>query len=79
MPWIAATGADLEFPYAIWARIARASKINRDDVIHALNESQRIHNEAIKMSARIAELEAEVSRLRHENEFMLRLMNEHGS
>jgi HAMP domain-containing protein len=79
MPWIASTDVDLEFPYAIWAKISRAAKIRREDVMQALTESQRIHNEAIKMSARINELELEVSRLRRENEFMLKVINGSGS
>lgn len=79
MPWTPANGDRLNFPYALWAKIARSSKVNHDDIMKALQESQRIHNAAVDMSNRIVELEAENRRLQHENEFMIRLVNDRTS
>lgn len=79
MPWMTATGGRLDFPTALWAKIMQAGKLHREDVMDALNEARRIHEEAISMNSRIIELEAQVLRLKHENEFMLRLVNERDS
>ena len=79
MPWVPAGGSQIEFPYALWAKLARSRQIRREDVMDALQESQRIHNEAMRLSSRVVELEAEAIRLRHENEFMLRLINDRGT
>lgn len=79
MPWTTASGVGLDFPTALWAKIVRARKIQREDVMKALQEAQRIHLEAVALNNRVVELEVQVLRLTHENEFMLRLLNERDS
>lgn len=74
MPWITTNQAKLPFPAAVWSKISREEKIDRKDVMEALRETQKIHNEAVYLSTRVNELEAEVLRLKLENEFMLRLI-----
>jgi hypothetical protein len=75
MPWVTALGKTLHYPTALHAKIARAARPDREDVLDCLAQVRRIHEEAQRMSVRIGELEAENLRLRHENEFMLRLVN----
>jgi hypothetical protein len=67
-----------EWPVKLHAKIARATKPNREDVLDVLSQAQRIHAEALRMDARISELEADNLRLKHENEFMLRLLDHPG-
>jgi hypothetical protein len=77
MPWYPASGCTLEYPTALHAKIARSDgKVSRDDALSFLNETQRIYREAINMDVIIRELQAENLRLKYENEFMLRLINE---
>ena len=75
MPWVTSSGARIEFPHDLWAKIANSSRIRREDVLDAFKESQRIHMEAVNLSAKVAELESQVVRLTHENEFMVKLVN----
>lgn len=79
MPWTTAHGSQLEFPTALWAKLARANKPKREDVMDALQGAQRMYTEAVELSNRVVELENEVLRLKHENEFMLRLLNDRDS
>jgi hypothetical protein len=67
---------NLEWPVKLHAKIARATKPSREDVLDVLAQAQRIHVEALRMDARIHELEADNLRLKHENEFMLRIVND---
>jgi hypothetical protein len=76
MPWTCALGSKLEWPVKLHAKIARAARPSRSDVLDVLAQAQRIHTEALRMDNRIHELEAENLRLKHENEFMLRLLND---
>ena len=77
MPWTPITGSTLEYPFALHAKIARSNgKASRDDVLDVLEQTKRIHNEAVKMDVMIRELQAENLRLKHENEFMLKLISE---
>jgi hypothetical protein len=76
MPWTCALGSKLEWPTKLHAKIARATKPSRDDVLDVLAQAQRIHIEALRMDARIHELEADNLRLKHENEFMLRMLSD---
>ena len=69
-------GPKLEWPAKLHAKIARSAKPNREDVLDALSQAQRIHVEALRMDARIRELEADNLRLKRENEFLLRVVNE---
>lgn len=80
MPWTTANGHQLDFPTAIWSKIVRAgARPKHADIMEALRETERIHNEAVTLSSRVTELEAQVLRLTHENEFMLRLLNDRDS
>ena len=76
MSWACAFGSKLEWPTKLHAKIARSTRPNREDVLDVLAQAQRIHIEALRMDARIHELEADKLRLQHENEFMLRMLNE---
>lgn len=76
MPWTTASGTELDFPTALWAKIIHARRIRREDVIEAFKSVQCIHTEAVRLSTRVVELESQVRRLTHENEFMLRLLND---
>lgn len=76
MPWTTQLGRTLEFPVAMFAEIARSQRPNRESVMDTLAFAQRLHNEAVALNNRVCELQAEVLRLRHENEFMVRMMNE---
>ena len=76
MPWTTQLGRTLEFPVTLFAEIARSPKPGREAVLDALAFTQRLHNEAVALNNRVCELQAEVLRLKHENEFMLRLLND---
>ena len=79
MPWTTQLGRTLEFPTTLFAEIARAQRPNREAVLDALAFTQRLHNKAVALNTRVCELQAEVLRLKHENEFMVRMMNERDS
>lgn len=79
MPWITATGVELEYPIALHAKIIRENSIKKvkfEDVMEVLHEAKKIHDEALRMSRLINDLRADNLRLTHENEFMLKLINE---
>ena len=69
----------MEWPTKLHAKIVRAIKPSREDVLEVLAQAQRIHEEALRMDARIRELEADNLRLKHENEFMLRILDNRGT
>ena len=69
-------GSKLEWPTKLHAKIARSAKPNREDVLDVLSQAQRIHVEALRMDARIRELEADNLRLKHENEFMRSMLSD---
>lgn len=72
MPWV---NANIPYPHALTAKIARSTKINRDDVMELLKSYAELHSIAQRMEAQINQLAGENLRLKHENEFMLRLVN----
>lgn len=79
MTWITATGVELEYPLALHAKIIRENgfkNVKFDDVMDVLNKANKIHTEALHMSRVIDQLRADNLRLKHENEFMLKLINE---
>jgi hypothetical protein len=76
MPWTCDSGPKLEWPVKLHAKIARSAKPNRDDVLDVLSQAQRIHVEALRMDARIRELEADNLRLKRENEFMRSMLSD---
>lgn len=76
MPWTTATGQHLEYPFSLHAKIARDIRPKREEVLDVLEKAQAIHDAAMRMDARIRELEADNLRLMHENAFMLSLLNE---
>lgn len=75
MPWQTQLGTTLEWPFKLHAAIVRSKKVNIDQVVEILNEAKRIHDEALKMDAEIRRLKEENLKLKHENEFMLKLIN----
>ncbi len=76
MPWVAVTGQTIEFPYALHAKVARAARPARDDVLALVDAAKKIHDVTVQLDARVREVEGENLRLKHENEFMLRLINQ---
>ena len=76
MHWTTVLGRTIEFPTKTWADLNRAEKLSRDDVMDALRKSQDVWDAARELDQRVQELQEEASRLRHENEFMLRLINQ---
>lgn len=76
MPWKTATGTTLEYPLALHAKLLSADKRSRQDVDELMHAALQIHHEAQRMSNRIVELEQENLRLKHENEFMIRLVSQ---
>ncbi len=73
MGWETVNGADLEYPFAL---AAQAVKTGREDVCEVVARTRRIYDEAQRLNRQVTELRAENLRLRHENEFMLRLIGE---
>ena len=63
----------LEFPLAL---AVRASRSGNEDAMAVAEAAKRLHDEAMRLDALVHELKAENQRLRHENEFMMRLLNE---
>jgi hypothetical protein len=76
MPWTTQLGRTIEFPIAKAAKIARAPRPSREDALDVIRFAQDLHNETVALNNRVCELQAEVLRLRHENEFMVRLLND---
>ena len=76
MSWTTVHGSRLEFPHAIFAKLLRASRPSHDDIYEALDRTRRIQRAAVELSVQVSMLQEEVRRLRHENEFMLRLIND---
>jgi len=76
MPWVPLTSS-IEYPTALHAEITRAALTTkqREKILELLNKVSRIHNVALQLESRVRELEADNLRLKHENEFMLRLVN----
>ena len=71
MPWTNERGTTLEYPFALAAKAARSGN---EDAIAVIEATRRIFDEAMRLDALVRELKAENQRLRHENEFMLRLL-----
>lgn len=76
MPWTA-LNSSIEYPTALHAEIARAAlpTKHRDKILELLNKVSHIHGIALRLDAKVRELEADNLRLKHENDFMLRLVN----
>ncbi len=73
MSWKTVNGTTIEYPFAI---AAAAVRLGRDDVNEIVAATRRIHDQARRLDMQVRDLQAENLRLRHENEFMLRLLNE---
>jgi hypothetical protein len=71
-----AVGQHSPYPYALAVKIVNAYKINRDDVMTVLQEYQRLFQKHTVLQASFNELSADNLRLKHENEFMLKLVND---
>lgn len=79
MTWRAVTGGELEWPTRLHAWLARCSHgdpVDWDAVMEVLHRAKKIHEEALKLDAKCRDLMNDNMRLKHENEFMLRLINE---
>lgn len=61
------------FSYKLAAHLARTGN---DQVRALVAEAQKLHTTACELDAHVRTLTAENLRLKHENEFMLRLLNE---
>lgn len=76
MPWVQSSESHLKFPHQLWAKIVNSQRFNRDDILDALRVAQKTHHSALDMFTEICELKSENLRLKHENKFMLRLIND---
>lgn len=65
----------IEYPYALLQRI-RDKKVSRDDFMELLSNYSDVFNKIQSADSHLITLTAENQRLRHENEFMLKLINE---
>lgn len=76
MPWTA-PNSSIEYPTALHAEIVRAALPTKhiNKILELLNKVNHIHGIALRLDARVRELEDDNLRLKHENEFMLRLVN----
>lgn len=75
MPWTTAGGSQFNYPFDLYAKIARSTKLDRNDVLDMLAMTYNLHTKATRMEATLNELMAENTRLLNENKFMLRLIN----
>jgi hypothetical protein len=66
----------VDFPSALWAKIASQSPLQRDDVMDAMTAHRALHTRATQMQAKIHELESQCRRLESENRFLTRVVNE---
>lgn len=76
MAWKAYNGIEIDMPYALFAKITRTEKPSKDDVMAALEGAQRIYEVAMQLDQRCRELANENQRLKHENAFMIRLIED---
>jgi regulator of replication initiation timing len=58
------------------ARLASEKKPTRDDVLDVLDNTKKIYEEALRLDNRVRALIQENLRLKYENEFMIRVLNE---
>lgn len=72
MPYTTALGAKVEFPYTL---AAQAAKSNNEVAKEIVNAAHDIFRALQNSDNRVITLTAENQRLKHENEFMLRLLN----
>lgn len=78
MPWKTSTGRTLEYPHALLAKYARSQKLTKDEVSELLYQISNIHEANLELDGLVITLRQDNLRLQHENEFMLRLVNEMG-
>lgn len=76
MAWTSVLGGRLEYPTSLHARLAKCQTPSRDDVLVVLAEAKKIHDEAMRLNARVVEVTEELQRIKHENEFLLALQQE---
>ena len=69
----------VEFPFELWAEIVRSSPLQRETVMEALAAHKSLYEKAMRMAAEIHELKAERNRLRAENGFLTRLVEDAGN
>lgn len=75
MPWTTSNGAKIEHAYSI-AGLPASKWTERDK--HWLTHYRHIEDVASALDREVFTLRAENLRLKHENEFMLRLINQKG-
>ena len=66
-------GIKVEYPYRL---AAAAAKVGNDDVCKLVDHTHKIFRELQYADAQVITLREDVRRLRIENEFMLRLIND---
>ena len=73
MAYTTAFGRVVEYPFALAANAVRAG---RDDVNQIVHDTHAIFSALQTADAAVITLRLENQRLKHENEFMLRLIND---
>lgn len=76
MPYKTAQGRSVEYPMQLAARLA---KNGNDDTRELVDATHKIFRELQNLDYELTTLHEENKRLKHENEFMLRLINERGN
>ena len=77
MAWKTVLGDQLEYPFMLHHRLARQKNPpTRDDILEVMGMVTRIHEAAQRLDTKVSFLTEENTRLRHENEFMLKLINQ---
>jgi hypothetical protein len=76
MPWTTASGRTVDFPYPFFAELIRSPNPSPEAVKKAVDQAHKTHMCAIELNNQVIRLQEEVKRLKHENEFMLRLIND---
>lgn len=78
MSWTPMYGKVLSYPYALHTKVINLPMRDstRDQVIGALNAAKEWYDMALRLDAECRTLTNDNLRLKHENEFMLRQLNE---
>lgn len=75
MPWTTSGGSQFNYPFDLYSKIVKSTKLDRNDVLDMLAKTHDMYKNAILMEATLNELRAENRLLSNENKFMLRLVN----
>jgi hypothetical protein len=69
-------GRDVEYPFEVIQKIHGSVSLLSDDGRAWALEYQRVFDQLSNLDRECTTLRGEITRLKHENEFMLRLVNE---